>query len=111
MQVLVVQDVESIHPILMPLLRFDLRHQGLGRSVLLGDKLVDYSPSFKLILATRNAAIALPPDMQPLLTVVNFAVTRAALEVQLLTQTMQHERPELESQRRCSLTGTSTIVQ
>ena len=110
MQTLVIEDVTSVHPILVPLLRKDLLLQGLGHSVLVGDKLVDYGASFRLILTTRDAAIALSPDVAPLLTVANFMVTRAALEAQLLARTIQHEQPQLESQRRCGLAASTSVV-
>ena len=40
--------------------------------------------------------IVLPPDAKSLVTVVNFTVTHAGLEGQLLSVTLQHEKPELE---------------
>jgi dynein heavy chain 2, cytosolic len=99
---LVVQDVSSIHPILMPLLRQDLVVQGLGHSVLIGDKHVDYGATFKLILTTRDVNIALLPDVKPYITVTNFTVTAPALEAQLLAEALRHEQPQLEEQRRCA---------
>lgn len=101
MQTLIIEDVSSVHAILVPLLRKDMLLQGLGHSVLVGDKVVDYGASFRLILTTRDASIAVTPDVAPLLTIANFTVTRAALEAQLLARTIQHELPQLESQRRC----------
>jgi hypothetical protein len=103
MQVLIVTEVSSVEPVLMPLLRQDLHRQGLGHCVAIGDKAVDYSHSFRLILTTRNAAISLPPAVAPLLTVANFAITESALQSQLLAQTLLHEQLELEEQHRCAL--------
>lgn len=45
-----------------------------------GDKLVDFNESFRLFLVTRNPAPYLPPDVQPLLTIANFTITRTGLE-------------------------------
>ena len=97
-----IQEVSSVDPVLMPLLRRDLLCQGMGHSVRLGDKLVDYNPAFKLVLTTRDASISLTPDVKPHLAVANFTVTRSALESQLLAFTIQHEQPQLESKRRCA---------
>jgi dynein heavy chain 2, cytosolic len=100
MQVLIIQEVSSINAILVPLLRKDILFQGIGQSVKIGDKVMDYCSSFKLILTTRDSTISLPPDLKPLLTVTNFTVTRSALESQMLALTIEHEQPQLEEQRR-----------
>jgi dynein heavy chain 2 len=41
----------------------------------------------------------LPPNASCLVTRVNFSVTRAGLEGQLLGATLQHEKPELEQRK------------
>ena len=100
-QVLMIQEVDALDPILYPLLRKDLSHQGMGLAVTIGDKRVDYNEGFRLYLTTRNPSLNLPPDARALLCVTNFTVTRSGLESQLLAATIQHEQPELELQRRC----------
>ena len=64
--------------------------------VLIGDKLVDYNPEFRLFLTTRNPQPELPPDVASVITEVNFTTTRAGLEGQLLGVAIKHEKPELE---------------
>ena len=44
---LVLQDVQSIDPILFPILRRDLAGQGLHKGVQIGEKMVDFNPSFR----------------------------------------------------------------
>ena len=44
---LVLQDVQSIDPILFPILRRDLAGQGLYKGVQIGEKMVDFNPSFR----------------------------------------------------------------
>ena len=100
-QVLMIQEVDALDPILYPLLRKDLSHQGMGLAVTIGDKRVDYNEGFCLYLTTRNPSLNLPPDARALLCVTNFTVTHSGLESQLLAATIQHEQPELELQRRC----------
>jgi hypothetical protein len=110
LQVLIVTEVSSVEPVLIPLLRQDLHRQGLGHCVNIGDKAVDFSPSFKLILATRNPSISLPPSVAPVLTIANFAITESALQSQLLAQTLRHEQPELEEQHRCTLLTATALL-
>jgi hypothetical protein len=47
--------------------------------VKVGDKLVDFSPAFRLYLATRNAAIQLPANTRALVCFINYSVTRSGL--------------------------------
>ena len=94
-EALVVRDVDALEPILVPLLRRDLYKQGPRSVVLVGDKLIDYAPAFQLFLVTRNPEPHLPPQVQALVTEVNFSVTRAGLEAQLLGLTIQNEKPQV----------------
>lgn len=50
---------------------------GSGWVAPLGEKLVDHNPAFRLVLASRDGGLALPPDVAPLLTAVNFSTTRS----------------------------------
>jgi len=100
---LVVQEVDQIEPILVPLLRKDLTRQGPRYVVQVGDKAVDYTEGFRMFLATRNPTPDLPPDVASLISLVNFSVTLAGLEEQLLGVTIQHEQPELEQQKMALL--------
>ncbi len=72
----------------------------------LGDKECEFNSAFRLLLHTKQANPHFPPELQAQTTLINFTVTRAGLEEQLLGQVVTHERPELEtmkvSYRRCS---------
>lgn len=48
--------------------------------VYVGERVVDHNPAFKLYLVTRTANPSLTPDVEPLLTVTNFSITRSGLE-------------------------------
>jgi dynein heavy chain 2, cytosolic len=107
---LVITGADFIHPILVNVLRRDFVSRGSGTVVLVGDKAVDVDEEFRLILVSTNAHLAeggaageggVAPDVRPLLTIVNFTTTRAGLEAQLLSTTLQHELPQLEQQRMC----------
>lgn len=97
-EALVVKDMDHMEPILVPLLRGDRYKQGPRSVVLVGDKLIDFAPSFQLFMFTRNPTPALGPQARALVSEVNFSVTRAGLEAQLLGLTIAHEKPELEKQ-------------
>ena len=58
---LLVTDVHSVEPVLFPLLRGDLAGQGVYKSILIGDKSVDFNPEFRLLMSTRNTEPNLPP--------------------------------------------------
>eukprot|EP00327_Prymnesium_parvum_P015469 CAMPEP_0113281722 /NCGR_PEP_ID=MMETSP0008_2-20120614/28451_1 /TAXON_ID=97485 /ORGANISM="Prymnesium parvum" /LENGTH=3313 /DNA_ID=CAMNT_0000132155 /DNA_START=19 /DNA_END=9960 /DNA_ORIENTATION=- /assembly_acc=CAM_ASM_000153 len=96
---IVVQEVDKIEPMLVPLLRRDLLRQGPRWVVQVGDKQIDYNEGFRLFLTTRNPQPDLPADVASLVSVVNFSVTAAGLEEQLLGVTIKHEQPELESKK------------
>ncbi|KAJ8736094.1 hypothetical protein PYW08_006750 [Mythimna loreyi] len=85
---------ETVDPVLDPLLGRTLIKK--GRAIKMGDKEVEYSPSFRLILHTKLANPHYKPEMQAQTTLVNFTVTRDGLEDQLLAEVVKAERPDLE---------------
>jgi len=100
-KVLIIQEVDGIDNFFFPLLRRDLIRQGPRQVVQIGDKTCDFNEGFRLYLCTRNsnAIDFLPPNASCLVTRVNFSVTRAGLEGQLLGATLKHEKPELEQRK------------
>ena len=102
---LIIQEVDGVEPLLLPLLRKDLVSQGPRFVVQLGDKAIDYNESFKLFLITRNQQQDIPPHASSVITKVNFTTTRAGLTAQLLAATIHNEKPELE-QRKTELLKT-----
>ena len=96
---LVILEVDSVEPMLVPLVKRDFSNQGSRRVVQIGDKQVDFNMQFRMYLVTRNPRPHLPPDTKAIITEVNFSVTRAGLEGQLLGVTLQSEKPELEKQK------------
>ncbi|KAI8810783.1 dynein heavy chain and region D6 of dynein motor-domain-containing protein [Cladochytrium replicatum] len=98
-KLLIIKDVLEIDPIYIPILRKDLVKVGARYTVKLGDKIIDYHNSFQLILATKSKTFSVPVYAHGLLTEVNFSVTRTGLADQLLSLTVLHEKPELESEK------------
>ena len=67
-----------------------------GKAIKIGDKEIEYNPSFFLILQTKLANPHYKPEMQAQTTLINFTVTRDGLEEQLLAAVVRKERPDLE---------------
>eukprot|EP00960_Hanusia_phi_P074744 768303-Hanusia_phi.AAC.2 len=84
---------------MFPLLRKDQVRQGPRWMIQIGEKLVDFNESFQLYMITRNPSIEVPPDGRPLVTDVNFSITKSGLESQLLALTIQNEKPKLEVEK------------
>merc|ERR1719163_737695 len=72
-----------------------------GRKILvkMGDKEVEVHKNFKLVLHTKLSNPHYPPEIQAETTLVNFTVTEAGLEDQLLARVVKKERPDLEEQK------------
>ena len=96
---LVVKELNSIDPLLVPILRKDIIRQGQRSTVQIGDKTIDYSAEFRLFLCTRNTSIELPSFNKALINIVNFTVTKSGLENKLLSIVIDHEQPELEQKK------------
>ena len=96
---LIIQEVDGVEPLLVPLLRKDLVNQGSRYVVQIGDKAVDYNDSFSLFLTTRNPQLEIPPDVASIVSLVNFTTTKAGLTSQLLAASIQNEKPELEQRK------------
>ncbi|GAB0094138.1 hypothetical protein DMENIID0001_093740 [Sergentomyia squamirostris] len=71
-----------------------------GQTLMLGDREIDYNPTFRLILHTKLTNPHYQPEIQAQLTLINFTVTRDGLEDQLLVDVVKLERPKLEEQQR-----------
>ena len=70
-----------MEPLLMPIVRREFTRQGPRLVVNLGgDKFVDYGETFKLFICTRDSFVELPPNVEALLAIVNFTVTKSGLE-------------------------------
>lgn len=72
-----------------------------GRSVYLqlGDKEISLHANFKLFLHTKLSNPHYPPEIQAECALINFTVTEAGLEDQLLSLVVRKERPDLAQQK------------
>eukprot|EP00727_Mastigamoeba_balamuthi_P010917 m51a1_g6448 putative cytoplasmic dynein 1 heavy chain 1 (4576) ;mRNA; r:416422-430644 len=96
---LVVNDAERLDPVLNPVLNREVHKRGGRVLVKLGDNEVDFSPSFKAFLVTRDPTAHFTPDLCSRVTLVNFTVTQSGLLDQCLHHVLSAERPELCKRR------------
>ncbi|KAL4440929.1 hypothetical protein ABPG74_009342 [Tetrahymena malaccensis] len=97
---LLIQELDKIEPILVPILRKDLVHQGPRWVVMIGDKYVNYNENFKLYLCTRNSGIEINANTSALVSIINYTVTKSGLEGKLLSIIINHEQPDLEKRKQ-----------
>jgi dynein heavy chain len=92
---------EELDAVLDPILARSLIKK--GKAIKIGDKEVDYDPKFKLYLQTKLSNPHYKPEVAAQTTIVNFMVTQAGLEDQLLAIVVNKERPDLEEQKTALL--------
>jgi len=87
------QDIDAI---LDPLLSRQFVKKGKSFLVKLGSEDVEIDPSFKLYLQTKLINPHYKPETAAQCTIINFIVTEAGLEDQLLAMVVKVEKPDLE---------------
>lgn len=90
---------ERIDAVLAPVISRSLIKKGRTAYVKIGDKEVEFNPKFRLYLHTKLSNPHYPPEVQAETCLVNFTVTEAGLEEQLLAITVQKERPDLAAEK------------
>eukprot|EP01117_Protostelium_nocturnum_P006264 TRINITY_DN2259_c0_g1_i6.p1 TRINITY_DN2259_c0_g1~~TRINITY_DN2259_c0_g1_i6.p1 ORF type:complete len:4259 (-),score=1954.67 TRINITY_DN2259_c0_g1_i6:110-12886(-) len=97
---LLVHDVESIDPVLNPVLNKEIHKKGGRVLIKLGDQEVDFSPSFIIFLVTRDPSSHFTPDLCSRVTFVNFTVTPSSLQSQCLHQVLKTESPDVYAKQQ-----------
>ncbi|ERL86097.1 hypothetical protein D910_03511 [Dendroctonus ponderosae] len=90
---------QELDPILEPVLSQQTFKQGGALCLKLGDSVVEYSPDFKLYVTTKLRNPHYLPEVAVKVTLVNFVITSAGLEDQLLGIVVAKERPDLEAEK------------
>jgi dynein heavy chain len=90
---------EFIDPVINTVLDKSISVQGTRRFIKLGDKEVDWDPSFRLYMTTKLSNPHYSPEVFGKTLIINFTVTQQGLEAQLLNVVVGHERADLEKQR------------
>ncbi|XP_074038391.1 dynein cytoplasmic heavy chain beethoven [Leptinotarsa decemlineata] len=96
----IIEEIDTICPTLFQILRKEFINQGERRLIKLNGKLIDYHIDFKLIMCSRDQHLKLPPDISPLVNLMNFTVTHSGLTEQLLSGAVSQENPELETKKQ-----------
>jgi dynein heavy chain 1 len=99
---ILIQDAEEFDPILNPILNKEIRKSGGRNLCRLGKKDVDYAPSFKMFLVTKNG-VNFSPDICSRVTIINFTITPASLLLQCLDRLLKVQRPDIETKRKILL--------
>lgn len=94
-----VQDVETIDPVLNPILNREFQKTGGRTLVHIGNEAVDFSPVFVVFLITRNPYARFNPDLCSRVTMINFTVTPNSLQSQALSAVLKAERPDVDNRR------------
>ncbi|ETV86145.1 hypothetical protein H257_02603 [Aphanomyces astaci] len=94
-QSLLLENIEDkIDPLLWPVISRCTMHKGRKVCLKLGDKVIEWAPSFRLYLHTTMANPHYAPEIQAETTLVNFSVTPHGLEDQLLSLVIRKEWPK-----------------
>ncbi|KYN43305.1 Dynein heavy chain 10, axonemal, partial [Trachymyrmex septentrionalis] len=102
-----VQDADEVDPILANVLSKNIQTSEGRTFVILGDKEIDYDPQFRIYLTTKITNPMLDPALYAKAVVINYMVTTAGLENQLLSVVVKTERPDIEEQRETLILETS----
>jgi dynein heavy chain len=89
----------EIDAVLQPVYSRAFAKKGKTRTVKIGDKELTVNPKFMLFLHTKLSNPHYPPEIQAECTLINFTVTEAGLEDQLLSLVVKKERPDLAAQK------------
>ncbi|KAH0574694.1 Outer-arm dynein gamma [Spironucleus salmonicida] len=99
-QILLIEDVEQdFDPILDPILEKQYQISGLRKEVRVGDQMKTVDENFRMFMTTRLPSPVYTPEMYAKTAIIDFAVSFAGLEAQLLSRTVNLEKYDLELQR------------
>ncbi|KAL9078918.1 MAG: hypothetical protein Q9157_002174 [Trypethelium eluteriae] len=96
---ILIQDAEYLDPILTHVLNKEYQKTGGRVLIQLGKQEIDFSPSFKVFLMTRDPSATFAPDVCSRTTFVNFTVTQSSLQTQSLNEVLKSERPDVDERR------------
>lgn len=96
---ILIQDAEHLDPVLNHVLNKEYQKTGGRVLIQLGKQQIDFSPSFKLYLSTRDPSATFAPDICSRTTFVNFTVTQSSLQTQSLNDALKSERPDVDERR------------
>jgi dynein heavy chain, axonemal len=84
-----------VDAVIQPVYARAIIKKGKSRYIRLGDKELTLNPNFALFMHTKLSNPHFQPEIQAECTLINFTVTEAGLEDQLLSLVVKKERPDL----------------
>ena len=90
---------EKLDPALEPLLQLQRIRKGEGKQIQFGDKQLTYGDHFDFFLTTTLPNPHYQPEISVRVTLLNFAITPAGLEEQLLNILVLQEMPDLQEKK------------
>lgn len=90
---------EEIEPLLEPVLLKQTFKQGGVMCIKLGDSIIEYNDAFRFYITTKLGNPHYLPEVAVKVTLLNFMITPAGLQDQLLAITVARERPDLETEK------------
>jgi dynein heavy chain len=90
--------------VLQPVYGRAIIKKGKSKYIKMGDRDLSLHENFKLIMHTKLSNPHYPPEIQAECTLINFTVTEAGLEDQLLAVVVKKERPDLAEQKEKLIT-------
>jgi dynein heavy chain len=87
---------EELDPMIDPVLEKNTFVQAGQQMIVLGDKTVDWDPTFRLYMTTKLANPHYTPEVLGKTMIVNYSVTVQGLADQLLNVVVGHERKDIE---------------
>jgi dynein heavy chain len=98
--VLIESVLEDIDPSLEPILLQEFTRSSTGApSVKIGEKMIPYSDDFHLYMTTNLPNPHYAPELQVKVTLLNFTITPAGLQDQMLGVVVAKEMPEMEAKK------------
>jgi len=91
---------EDLDPLIEPILSKAVFPTTDGRTLIrLGDSDINYDKQFRFYMTTKLANPHYLPEISIKVNLINFTVTFAGLEEQLLGEVVKKEKPEIEAQK------------
>lgn len=90
---------EEIEPLLEPVLLKQTFKQGGAMCIKLGESIIEYNDQFRFYITTKHRNPHYLPEIAVKVTLLNFMITPAGLQDQLLAITVARERPDLETEK------------
>ena len=91
---------EEIDPVLEPLLLKQVFRDSGTLSITLGDTTVEYNESFRFYMTTKLPRPHYKPEISTKVALINFVITPAGLQDQLLQKVVAFEERELEEKKQ-----------